>query len=274
MQNNLRIAFIGDIVGRPGCAILKKWIAPIKKKYELDAVIVNGENSSARGKGITPKIFKMFKEIGVDAITTGNHAWFKKEIFSIFCERDDIARPANFPDVCPGKGYALFNVNGIEVAIINLQGRVFMHEHLNCPFRVADELIDYFKPKVDVIFVDFHAEATSEKKCLGMYLDGRVSGVFGTHMHVQTADDSILQNGTSYISDVGCCGAVNSVIGNKYEPILRKFLTQMLTRFEVEEEGPIQLSGIVVNVDLKTKKSTSIERIQLIDDQIVLTKDN
>ena len=265
MATALRFMFIGDLIGQPGQDVFSKWLPRLKEQYKIDAVIVNGENSAKNGIGIMPKNMKFFKEAGVSVVTSGNHVWKHKEIYNYLNENTDLIRPANYPAGCPGKGYSFFDINGYTVAVLNLQGRVFMHEDLDCPFRAAESLLTFLRSKTNIIFIDFHAEATSEKQVLGSYLDGKVSGFFGTHTHVQTADERILPNGTGYISDLGCSGAVNSAIGMKSEIILKRFLTQMPSRFAVETEPPFSINGVWVEVDTVSGKTVKIERINIVD---------
>ncbi|MFH1644081.1 MAG: TIGR00282 family metallophosphoesterase [bacterium] len=265
---NLRFMFLGDIVGQSGCAMVQKWIPKLKEKYKFDGLIVNGENSSNRGKGIGPKLVQFFKDCGVDIITSGNHIFQKKEIFETLNERNDIIRPANYPAQCPGKGFAIFEKNNFSIAVINLQGQIFMHQHLDSPFRTVESILTFLRTKTNIIFVDFHAEATSEKQVMGLFLDGKVSAVLGTHTHVQTADEKIMPGGTAFISDLGFCGAQHSVIGDKYDIILRHFLTQMPAKFEVEIKGPMVLFGAIVDVDTNSGKALKIERVKVVDDEI------
>jgi metallophosphoesterase (TIGR00282 family) len=183
-------------------------------------------------------------------------------------ECPQLIRPANYPAVCPGKGYALCEVRGHTVAVMNLQGRTFMAQELDCPFRAADSLLTFLRSKTNIIFVDFHAETTSEKQGMAFYLDGRVSGVYGTHTHVQTADEMILPGGTSYITDLGFAGAKYSMLGMSKEPVLHKFLTQMRAKFTVELTGPMVMNGIWVEVDASSGKTLTIERFKVIDEEI------
>lgn len=269
MKSVLKFLFIGDVFGLPGLTIFQKWIPKLKEKHEIDAIIVNGENGAKNGRGITSKVVDFFKHNGVAVITTGNHVWENREFYNSLNQRDDLIRPANFPPGCPGKGYTFFELEGHSVAVINLHGRVFVRELLDCPFRTAESLLSFIKPRTNIIFVDFHAEATSEKKALGLYLDGKVSGVFGTHTHVQTSDAQILPRGTGYLTDLGCCGALNSVIGMQAEGVLKKFLYfQKMGKFEVELTGPFELNGAVISVDTESGKALSIESIRVIDDEL------
>ena len=230
-------------------------------------VIVNGENSGPRGRGITSRIAKNFIHNGADVITTGNHIWAEREIYQYLNQNNHIIRPANFPSGTPGKGATIITtLTGHSVGVINVQGRVFMRESLSCPFMAVDSLLSYLKERAQVVLVDFHAEATSEKYGMGHYLDGRVSAVFGTHTHVQTADEQILPKGTAYISDLGMVGALDSMLGMKKEPIIDHFITQMPTKFSVELTGPFVLSGVLITVDATTGKAEKIERVRILDD--------
>lgn len=261
----IRIMCIGDVVGTPGQAMIQKHLPRLKKEYGINAIIVNGENS-ADGKGITPGIMKFFRHHGVDIVTTGNHIWQKKEITSYLNEHKDLLRPANFPHDCPGVGVATFLSDNLTIGVINIQGRVFMREFVSCPFRTAESALTFLASRTKIIVVDMHAETTSEKMGLGWFLDGKVSAVVGTHTHVQTADERILPGGTAFITDLGMCGSFNSMIGMKKEPIIRHMITQMPVRFEVEEEGPLVLSGVWFEIDVATGKAVSIERIRIIDE--------
>jgi metallophosphoesterase (TIGR00282 family) len=265
-KQGVRILFLGDVVGALGCAMVQKHLPRLRKELDLDGVVVNGENS-CEGKGITQRLMRFFKHQGVDVVTSGNHIWAKREVYQYLTEHEDLLRPANFPDACPGTGVTQFTTkSGHEIAIINVQGRVFMHQHTDCPFRKVEALLPLVKTKM--VFVDFHAEATSEKIGLGLYLDGKVSGVVGTHTHVQTADERILPNGTAFITDLGMAGARFSMIGMKPEPVLSMFLTQMPHKFEVQETGPAILSGAWIEVDPETGRALTIERVQVIDEEI------
>jgi metallophosphoesterase (TIGR00282 family) len=269
---NIRILMLGDVIGSPGRAMVEKHLTLIKKQYSIDGVIVNGENS-ADGKGITPKIAKQFRAAGVDVTTTGNHIWQKKDINQYLTENKDVLRPANFPNSCPGTGLTTFECKGIQVGVLNLQGRIFMREHLDCPFRVADSALTYLRTKTNVILVDFHAEATAEKMGFAYYLDGRVSAVVGTHTHVQTADERILPHGTAYITDLGMAGAINSSIGMKKEPIIQHMITQMPVKFMVDTQGPFMMTGVIIEINTATGLANSIERLKVIDEHLVVESD-
>lgn len=264
---NVRILFIGDVVGSPGRAMLQKHINHLREQYRIDATFVNGENS-ADGRGITPRIMDYFKHLKVDVVTSGNHIWDKKDIVPYLDAHSDLLRPANFPSECPGVGVTIIDVKGQSIGVINVQGRVFMKEHLDCPFKTVDSLLTYLRDKTNTIFVDFHAETTAEKACLAYYLDGRISALVGTHTHVQTADERVLPNGTAFITDLGMVGALNSSLGMKTDSIIKHFMTQMPSRFMVETEGPILLNGVCIEVDTATGKALSIERIRIVDDAI------
>jgi 2',3'-cyclic-nucleotide 2'-phosphodiesterase len=268
-MNTLRFLFIGDIIGQPGVTIFQRWASRLKEQHKIDAIIVNGENSAKNGKGIMPKLVDIFKNQGVSVITTGNHVFDHKEIFAMMSERDDLIRPANLPPGCPGKGYTFFQVQGQTVAIINLHGRVFTRETLDCPFRTVESLLTFIKTKTNLVFVDFHAEATSEKSAMGLFLDGKVSGVLGTHTHVQTADERVLPQGTAFITDLGCCGALNSIIGFDKDLALPRFITHLqMGKFVVEIKGPVALCGAWVEVDAQTGKALKIERVSVVDETI------
>jgi metallophosphoesterase (TIGR00282 family) len=256
----MRILFIGDIVGKPGREAVRVLLPRLVKKYNIDLSIANGENA-AGGSGITPRISEELFASGLDALTSGDHIWKKKEILETMDSEMRIFRPANYPPGTPGRGYGTIKTKkGRKAAIINLQGRVFMSS-LDCPFRRAQEAIKELKKETPVILVDMHAEATSEKIALGWFLDGEVAAVLGTHTHVQTADEKILPGGTAYITDVGMSGPYDSVIGRKPEQILARFLTQMPVRFEMAEDN-VQIHGVVLEIDESAGKAKSIERIQ------------
>ncbi|WAA13527.1 TIGR00282 family metallophosphoesterase [Fervidibacillus halotolerans] len=261
----MNILFIGDVVGAPGRKALKEQLPKLKEKYHPTITIVNGENA-ASGKGITQKIYRQFLEMGVHAITLGNHSWDNKEIFEFIDEEKYLVRPANFPEGVPGKGMIFLKVNALEIAIINLQGRTFLSA-IDCPFQKAKDLITEAKKRTPFIFVDFHAEATSEKQALGWFLDGQVTAVVGTHTHVQTADNRILPKGTAYITDVGMTGIYDGIIGVDKEAVLRKFLTSLPTKFEIPKNGRTQLNGVLIEIDEKTGLAKGIKRILINDDQ-------
>lgn len=271
MSTNLRFLFLGDLVGRPGRSMFQKWISPLKEKHRIDAVILNGENCADNGRGIAKKDADFFFEHGANAITTGNHIWAQKETALFLHDYKNVVRPANYPSMCPGKGYTIIDIRGFSIAIVNIQGRIFMHEHLDCPFRTIESLLLFLKTKTNIIFIDIHAEATSEKQCMGFFVDGKVSGVVGTHTHVQTADEKILPGGTAYITDLGFSGALYSSLGMRKDEIIAKFVTQMPHRFMVDEVGPFGMYGVIIEVDAESGKAQSIERISVIDSELTLT---
>ncbi len=260
----MNILFIGDVVGSLGRDMVKEYVPKLKDKYRPHITIINGENA-AGGKGITEKIYRGFLEVGAQAVTLGNHTWDNKEIFEFIDQAKYLVRPANFPSENPGNGIVYLKYNTEEVAIINLQGRTFMPA-IDCPFKKADELVNEARKRTPIIFVDFHAEATSEKQAMGWYLDGRVSAVIGTHTHVQTADNRILPNGTAFLSDVGMTGPYDGILGVEKEAVIKRFLTNMPVRFEVSKEGRTQLSAVLIQLDQKTGKAKKIERIMINDD--------
>lgn len=265
-METIKILLVGDVVGEPGRIVFSRNIDAIVKKYHIDGVIVNGENSCQTGRGITLKAIDTFKSCGTDVITTGNHVWQQKETYSSFTARKDLIRPHNFPEGVPGTGLTTFTTkkNGIVVGVINLQGRVFMKELLSCPFRAVDQALASLRGKTNVIFVDFHAETTSEKIALAHYVAGRVTGVVGTHTHVQTADERLLLEHTAFISDLGMVGALNGMLGMKKEPIIENFLKQMPTRFAVDTEPPFVFCGVVITAQTDGK-AISIERVMVKD---------
>lgn len=253
----MRFLAIGDVVGRPGRNILKSTLTRLKENYKIDVVIANCENA-AGGNGLTKKVADELFSIGIDVMTMGNHVWANKEIFTFIDSETRIIRPANYPEgTTPGRGYNIFEKNNLKFAVINLCGRVFL-ENLDCPFRKIDEILK--KIECPIIVVDFHAEATSEKIALGFYVDGRVSCLYGTHTHVQTADERILPNGTAYITDIGMTGPYDSVLGVDKDIVIQKFTTLLPVRFEVAK-GKAQFNGIVFEVDNNSGKAVYIERI-------------
>ncbi len=262
----MRILFIGDIFGRPGRTIVKERLPDLVKQHAPDVIIANGENTAA-GFGITPPLAEDLFEIGIDVITTGNHVWDKREIIDYFQMTDGnqhsmarrILRPANYAPDLPGWGVYEGRKKDVPYAVINLQGRVFMTSN-DDPFRVADRLLREIKAKI--IFVDMHAEATSEKIAFGWYLDGRVTAIVGTHTHVPTADERVLPGGTAYITDVGMTGPYESVIGVKKELIVGKFLNNMPVRFE-PATGDVRLCAVVIDCDETTGKAKKIERLMI-----------
>ena len=257
----VKILFIGDIVGKPGRQAVGRELHHLVDRYRIDLVIANGENA-AGGFGITAESARELLQSGVHLFTTGNHVWDKKESLDFVTGEERLLRPANYPAGTPGQGSIVVTTpGGIKVAVLNLEGRVFMN-NLECPFRTADLEVSRLRQETPIILVDFHAEATSEKVSLGWYLDGRVSAVLGTHTHVQTADERILTGGTAYISDAGMTGAFDSVIGIRKEEAIRRFLTQLPTRFEVAKKD-IRLNGVVIAIDPDSGRAQAIERINI-----------
>ncbi|MBN1794996.1 MAG: TIGR00282 family metallophosphoesterase [Candidatus Omnitrophica bacterium] len=255
----MRALLIGDIVGRPGRKALKELMGPLISKEKIDFVIANAENA-AGGLGLTRKIAADLFSLRVDVLTSGNHIWKQKEIYDFVNSEARILRPANYPPDVPGKGWVLVESRtGVRAAVINLEGRVFMRS-LDCPFRTADVLLEEIRSYTSVIFVDFHAEATSEKIALGRYLDGRISCLFGTHTHVQTADEKILPGGTGYITDIGMTGPHDSVIGRDIDNIIFHFKTELPVAFDIASGG-VRLNGAIVEVDEDTGKAVSIRRV-------------
>jgi hypothetical protein len=257
----MRILFLGDIVGRPGRQSVGRWLASLREEHHVDLVVANAENA-AGGMGATPEILKELRGLGVQAFTMGNHVWRKEELVAALGNMTDVVRPANYPSGAPGQGAMLVTLpDGRELGIVNLLGRVFI-EPVECPFLAADREIARLRERTPLILVDMHAEATSEKIALGWHLDGRCSAVLGTHTHVQTADEWILPKGTAYITDVGMCGPMHSVIGVERRLVVEKFLTGLPRRFEVAK-GPVMLNAVVIDMDDATGRARSIERIFL-----------
>lgn len=257
----VKLLFIGDIIGKPGREALSRELHRIVDRHMVDLVIANGENA-AGGFGLTAETAQDLFKCGIHMLTSGNHIWDKKEALEYIKREERIVRPANYPEGTPGRGSAIATTpGGIKVGILNLEGRVFMN-NLDCPFRCADREIAKLKEETPIIFVDFHAEATSEKASLGWYLDGRVSAVIGTHTHVQTADERILTAGTAYLTDAGMTGAFDSVIGVKKEEAIEKFVTQRPSKFEIAKKD-IRINAVVIEVNEKTGLALGIERINI-----------
>jgi len=252
----VRILFFGDIVGRPGRHGVQSLIGEWKAAYNPDFIIANGENA-AGGVGITPNIADDIFDLGVHVITLGNHAWHKKEVFGYLNENPNIIRPGNMPPGAPGKGWGVYQAAGTPVAVVNLCGRVFVGDY-DDPFRTIDAILA--ESGVQAVFVDFHAETSSEKITFGWHVAGRVSAVVGTHTHVQTADERILPGGTAYITDVGMCGPQDGVIGMNRKIVLDRFRTQMPAKFEVSDTEPI-VCAVVIDID-ENGRGTGITRLQ------------
>ncbi len=257
----MNILCIGDIVGKPGRAALEGHLENIKQEFDIDFTIVNAENS-AGGSGVTSRIAKHFFEMGCDVLTLGDHVWDQKEVETYLNEEEFIVRPANFPNGAPGKGWCIKTTSsGVKIGVINMLGRVFMRYYVDCPFRALEAIVEEISQQTPNIIVDMHAEATSEKIALGHFIDGRVSAVFGTHTHIQTADEKILPKQTAYITDIGMTGPCDSVIGQNKENIVQRFLTGRPVRFSVAQEG-VSLHGVVIDVDETTGRARNIVRIQ------------
>jgi len=259
-DNLIRVLFIGDIVGRPGRKAVREMLDSLIDRNRIDLVVANAENV-AGGFGITPDSADELFEAGVHVLTTGNHVWDKKEALDLLEEDERIIRPANYPPGVPGKGFVKVRTPaGYPVIIVNLSGRVFM-DSVDCPFRKADEILQGLGPKHGCVIVDFHAEATSEKRALGLYLDGRVSALVGTHTHIQTADERILPGGTAYITDLGMTGnEEGSVIGIDANAARRRFLSQMPVRFNLAKGVP-DLNGVLLEMDAGSGRAVSIQRV-------------
>jgi hypothetical protein len=259
----MKILFIGDIMGEPGRRALGRAVPRLIAQRQIDVVVGNGENA-AGGFGITPELAEELFDAGLSAITTGNHAWDKKEVLDYFPREPRLLRPANYPAGVPGNGSVVIETAGGErLAILQLMGRAYMPT-LDCPFQVGKREVARLKRETPAVIVDMHAEATSEKMAMGHYLDGEVAAVVGTHTHVQTADDQILPKGTAYLTDIGMTGPLHSVIGVRKELAIEKFLTGMPRRFEVAS-GPSVFCAALIEVDARLGKAISIERIRIVD---------
>ncbi len=262
----MRILFIGDVVGRPGRQLVKTGLAALMSRHEVDLVIVNAENAAA-GFGITREIGDELLDLGVDVMTSGNHIWDKKEALDYIGTEPRLLRPANYPAGAPGNGsYVARTRDGVNVGVINVMGRVFML-NIDDPFAVVLREIEAIRQRARVVFVDFHAEATSEKAAMGWHLDGKVTAVVGTHTHVQTADERILPRGTAFLTDAGMTGPHDSIIGVEVEPALGKFLNALPARFETASANP-RLNAVLVDADEKTGLATGIERLSYSLDEL------
>ncbi|MFH0889438.1 MAG: TIGR00282 family metallophosphoesterase [Planctomycetota bacterium] len=258
----LNVLIIGDIVGRPGRMAVKMILPDLIRKEGINFCIANAENS-AGGSGLTAQIVSELLSYGVNVITSGDHIWKKKEIIDYIETVPNLLRPANYPPESAGRGYNIFpfpDNPDIKIAVINLQGRVFMPSSSDCPFHTVDKILTEILPQTKIVIVDIHAEATSEKVALGWYLNGRISCIFGTHTHIQTADEGILPQGTAYITDVGMCGPYDSVIGRRTDRVLSAFITGMPASFDVAKND-VRLCGAVVTIDSDTGKAIRIKRI-------------
>jgi metallophosphoesterase (TIGR00282 family) len=261
VNNSIRILFIGDICGQPGRRIVKELLPGLREEYSPELILANVENA-AGGFGITPPLVEELLDLGIAVLTSGNHIWDKKEIFPYLADHADgrLLRPANYPGDALGHGLYLSKTRaGLAYAVMNLQGRVFMLA-IDCPFRTADALLEKIPAEVKIRVVDMHAEATSEKRAIGWYLDGRVTAVVGTHTHIPTADETVQPGGTAYITDLGMTGPYDSVIGIEKRPVIQKFLNQIPARFEVAK-GDVRLSAVLIEADPETGRARSIQRI-------------
>lgn len=257
----MKILLIGDIVGENGVNKVKQILPKYKEKENIDFVITNAENSGD-GMGITSKIFKELMCAGVNVVTMGNHTWGKKDIFNII-DNPNLIRPANYAKNIVGKGYNIYEHNGKKICVINLIGRVDMNVLSENPFNVAEEIINDIKGKADFIIIDFHAEATAEKIAMGYFLDGKITCIFGTHTHVATADEKILENGTAYITDIGMTGPEKSVIGMNIDASIKRFVTTLPEKYRVSEDKNIILNGCILTVNDESCRAEKIERIKL-----------
>ena len=259
----MRIMFVGDVVGRNGRKAFRKYTPELRKEKGIDVVVVNGENSAA-GKGFTRKSLDELYQGGADIVTSGNHVWDKKDVLEFIDQEPFLIRPANYPGEAPGKGWCVYPFKAKNIGVMNLSGRAFMPP-LDDPFQKVEELLKEMQQECDLLFLDFHAETTSEKIAMGWYLDGRVNGVVGTHTHVQTADACLLPQGTGYITDLGMTGPRGSVLGVETEKILDRFQTCRPVRFEVAE-GPSVYAAVIMTIDDASNRTVDIERVQILED--------
>lgn len=273
MKKTVRVLLLGDVVGSTGRTMFKKHIESVKAEHNIDFVIVNGENSNNNGRGITSRIVSFFKKNGADVITSGNHIWDQYEIQEYLQSHKDLLRPANFPAACPGSGFTVVECGDVKIGVINVQGRVFMREHTDCPFKTVDIILDQILSKTNIILIDFHAEATAEKLAMAFHVQGRVSAVVGTHTHIPTSDERILPGGTAYVTDLGMAGSFNSMIGMTKESVLPNFLMQMPSRFIVDDKPPVVMSGVCVEIDTETGKACAIQRICVMDNELMLVNE-
>ncbi len=257
-MSKFNILFIGDIIGQPGLNIVQTWLPGLIQKYKADVVIANAENAS-NGKGCTEKEGKILFDLGIHVLTGGNHTWDKHQSQDYLKAEKRALRPLNYPKGTYGNGYYIYETSKGKVAVVNIQGRTFMAA-IDCPFRTMDWILSRLKQEADLIFVDFHAEATAEKIAMANYLDGKVTAIVGTHTHTQTADERILRNGTAYITDVGMTGPYDSVIGMKTIAAINRFIYQTPQKYETAEED-VHLCGLYVQADTDTGKALEIERI-------------
>ena len=246
----ITVLCVGDVVGKSGRQVIKTRLQTLVNQYDVDFIVLNGENS-AGGFGINKRTYDEFKSLGVDVLTSGNHIYDKREIIQTFDDYEDLIRPLNFPPGAPGHGYIVKETGFGNVAVVNLMGRVFM-QGFDCPFQTIDKHLDDIKKEADMVIVDFHTEATSEITAMGFHLAGKVSAVFGTHTHVQTADTRILEGHTAFMCDLGMCGAENGILGMKKDPIIRQFITGLPSRKEPETKAPFILNALLLSIDPET----------------------
>jgi hypothetical protein len=260
----INVFAVGDIVGKPGRRVIKAKLGEILDREKIDLVIANGENASG-GSGIVPKDAEELLSLGIDVITCGDHVWAKREIVPYIHSSRRVLRPANYPEDNPGLGATLlYAKNGTPIGIIHVQGRIFMRQQIDCPFKIARKIAEDFRERARIIVIDMHAEATSEKVAFGWYMDGLVSFIFGTHTHIQTADERILPKGTAYITDIGMTGPFDSVLGRKVEKVLHRFLTQMPAHFDVASDN-LWLCGAIASIDETTGLAQGIKRVAISD---------
>ena len=255
----VRILFIGDVVGAPGRSAVTRILPALREQHAPDLIVINGENA-AGGFGITADTALDLFRAGADILTSGNHIWDKQDTGTLLDREDRIIRPINYPPGTAGRGYSIITIKpGVSIAVVNLEGRVYM-KNLDCPFRTMDQVLEVIHKETPIVFVDFHAEATSEKSALGWYLDGKVSAVIGTHTHVQTADERILPKGTAYLTDVGMTGSFDSVIGIEAHQAIQRFLTQQSVRFDVPKKN-LRINATIIEIDSDSGKAVAIKRI-------------
>ena len=260
----LNILIIGDIVGRPGRMAVRELVPQLKEREKLHFCIANAENA-AGGSGITAKIADELLSCGLNVLTSGDHIWKQKDVVDYINNTTALLRPANYPPEAAGNGYGVFPLKinqDIKIAVINLQGRVFMQPNADCPFHAVNNILPNIQKQTNIIIVDLHAEATSEKVAMGWHLDGKASCVFGTHTHIQTADETILPQGTAYITDLGMTGPYESVIGRRVDKVLHTLITSMPTTFDVAD-GDVRISGAIASIDASTGKAVEIKRISV-----------
>lgn len=258
----MKILMVGDVFGRAGRRAFAEYTAKIKREKNIDLVVVNGENA-AHGKGLTLPTFNALLSGGADIVTSGNHIWDKKDVLEFIDREPFLLRPANYPANTPGKGFCIYPHKAKNIGVINLQGRIFMSP-MDCPFTRAEEILKEIRRECDIILVDFHAEATSEKMAMASFMDGKINALVGTHTHVQTADERILPKGTAYITDLGMVGPINSIIGVNSGSVVEQFLSCRLTKFE-PAEGNCIYCGLIIEIDDKTNRTLQVERVQILE---------